>query len=103
MTEQIYIDGAWRQPTTGETIPVYCPSDGREFARSGRGNAADVDAAVAAARYFEFYGAAADKLHGDVVPFLEGYTVLVTREPRGVTGHIIPWNYPAQMFGRSLG
>src|SRR3954469_23384886 len=50
MTEQIYIDGAWRQPTTGETIPVYCPSDGREVARIGRGNAADVDAAVAAAR-----------------------------------------------------
>src|SRR4051812_8679680 len=50
MTEQIYIDGAWRQPTTGETIPVYCPSDGREFARIGRGNAADVDAAVAAVR-----------------------------------------------------
>ena len=25
------------------------------------------------------------------------------REPLGVTGHIIPWNYPAQMFGRTLG
>ena len=26
----------------------------------------------------------------------------VTREPYGVTAHILPWNYPAQMFGRSL-
>lgn len=57
---------------------------------------------TATARYFEFYGAAADKVHGDVIPFLEGYTVNVLREAKGVTGHIIPWNYPAQMFGRSL-
>lgn len=56
----------------------------------------------AAARYFEFYGGGADKIHGDTVPFLSGYQVLVLREPRGVTGHIIPWNYPAQMFGRTL-
>ena len=58
---------------------------------------------VAAARYFEFYGAAADKLHGDTLPFLNGYTVAIVRDPHGVTGHIIPWNYPAQIFGRSVG
>jgi len=57
---------------------------------------------TAAARYFEFYGGAADKFHGDTVPFLDGYIVTILREPKGVTGHIIPWNYPAQMFGRSL-
>ena len=54
------------------------------------------------ARYFEFYGSAADKVHGQVVPFLDGYAVTVLREPLGVTAHIIPWNYPAQMLGRSL-
>jgi aldehyde dehydrogenase (NAD+) len=54
------------------------------------------------ARYFEFYGSAADKVHGPVVPFLNGYAVTVLREPLGVTAHIIPWNYPAQMLGRSL-
>src|SRR5581483_2374998 len=57
---------------------------------------------TAAARYFEYYGGAADKVHGDTVPFLDGYLVTILREPHGVTGHIIPWNYPAQMFGRSL-
>jgi aldehyde dehydrogenase (NAD+) len=57
---------------------------------------------TAAARYFEFYGGAADKFHGETIPFLEGYMVTVLREPKGVTGHIIPWNYPGQMFGRSL-
>lgn len=58
---------------------------------------------VAAARYFEFYGAAADKVHGETIPFLPGYFVATERERFGVTGHIIPWNYPAQMFGRTLG
>lgn len=58
---------------------------------------------TACARYFEFYGGAADKLHGDTIPFLQGYQVMIVREPRGVTGHIIPWNYPAQMFGRTIG
>jgi len=59
--------------------------------------------ATATARYFEYYGAAADKLHGDTIPFLEGYFVATVYEPKGVTGHIIPWNYPAQIFGRSVG
>lgn len=54
------------------------------------------------ARYFEFYGSAADKVHGEVIPFLNGHQVTLQREPLGVTGHIIPWNYPAQMLGRTL-
>jgi aldehyde dehydrogenase (NAD+) len=58
---------------------------------------------VATARYFEFYGTAADKLHGETIPFLDGYTVAVVRDPHGVTGHIVPWNYPGQIFGRSVG
>lgn len=57
---------------------------------------------IAAARYAEFYAGAADKLHGETLPYEPGYTVFVVREPYGVTGHIIPWNYPAQMFGRSV-
>nr|WP_201493491.1 aldehyde dehydrogenase family protein [Rubrivivax sp. A210] len=56
----------------------------------------------AVARYFEFYGGAADKVHGDVIPYLNGYNVSVVREPLGVTAHITPWNYPAQMFGRTI-
>ena len=59
--------------------------------------------ALALARYLEFYGGAADKLHGDTIPFQEGYTVYTLREPHGVTGHIVPWNYPMQIIGRSVG
>ncbi|HER26250.1 MAG TPA: aldehyde dehydrogenase family protein, partial [Rhodospirillales bacterium] len=58
---------------------------------------------TACARYFEFYGGAADKGHGETIPFLEGYTVMTLREAHGVTGHIIPWNYPMQIIGRSIG
>ncbi|QEW22991.1 Betaine aldehyde dehydrogenase [Marinibacterium anthonyi] len=59
--------------------------------------------AVALARYLEFYGGAADKVHGETLPYLDGYTVYTLREPHGVTGHIVPWNYPMQIIGRSVG
>jgi aldehyde dehydrogenase (NAD+) len=58
--------------------------------------------ALALARYLEFYAGAADKLHGETIPYLAGYTVYTLREPHGVTGHIIPWNYPMQIIGRSV-
>jgi aldehyde dehydrogenase (NAD+) len=58
---------------------------------------------VALARYFEYYAGACDKLHGDTLPYRQGYTALSWREPHGVTGHVIPWNYPLQIFGRSVG
>ncbi|MCP5366969.1 MAG: aldehyde dehydrogenase family protein [Hyphomicrobiales bacterium] len=156
----ILINGDWGAPRGGDYIPVMNPSDGTQFDRIARGQAADIDAAVAAARaaldgpwgrmtaaergramqrlgalimehvdaltvleardvgkpmtqarndviacarYMEFYGGAADKVHGDTIPYLDGYTVLTIREPHGVTGHIIPWNYPLQIIGRSIG
>ena len=58
--------------------------------------------AAACARYFEFYAGAPDKLHGETLPYADGYAVLTWREPHGVTGHVIPWNYPLQIFGRSV-
>ncbi|KUF09775.1 aldehyde dehydrogenase family protein [Pseudoponticoccus marisrubri] len=59
--------------------------------------------ALALERYCEFYAGAADKLHGTTIPYQEGYTVYTLREPHGVTGHIVPWNYPMQIIGRSVG
>ncbi len=59
--------------------------------------------AVALARYCEFYAGAADKVMGETIPYLDGYTVYTLREPHGVTGHIVPWNYPMQIIGRSVG
>ncbi|MVT66091.1 aldehyde dehydrogenase family protein [Bradyrhizobium pachyrhizi] len=62
---------------------------------------ARADVAVCA-RYFEYYGAAADKVHGETIPFQSGYSVMTFYEPHGVTAHIVPWNYPLQMTGRSV-
>ncbi len=154
------IGGTWQAPSGGGTLALTNPSDGQEICQIARGAAADVDAAVAAARsaldgawgcktalergriltrlgqlvlervedlaaleamdvgkplsqaradalalarYCEFYGGAADKVMGETVPYLDGYTVYTLREPHGVTGHIVPWNYPMQIIGRSVG
>ncbi|MDQ2089621.1 aldehyde dehydrogenase family protein [Marimonas arenosa] len=154
------IDGAWVAPAGGEVLPLMNPSTGEQIGEIARGRAADVDAAVAAARkaydsvwsrtpaaergrilmrlktlveekvealariealdvgkplkqaradavalarYMEFYGGAADKLMGETIPYLDGYTVYTLREPHGVTAHIVPWNYPMQIIGRSVG
>ncbi|PCF93936.1 aldehyde dehydrogenase family protein [Vreelandella nigrificans] len=57
---------------------------------------------AACARYFRFYGGAADKLHGETIPFETDFAVMTLREPYGVCAQIIPWNYPAQIFGRCV-
>ncbi|WP_372612681.1 aldehyde dehydrogenase family protein [Halomonas sp.] len=57
---------------------------------------------AACARYFRFYGGAADKLHGETLPFDNDFAVMTLREPFGVCAQIIPWNYPAQIFGRCV-
>lgn len=59
--------------------------------------------ALALARYLEFYGGAADKIMGETIPYQHGYTVYTLRQPHGVTAHIVPWNYPMQIIGRSVG
>jgi aldehyde dehydrogenase (NAD+) len=157
----VYIDGAWRPPHSGKTLPVVSPPTGQVFAEIAAGDGRDINDAVMAARAAfdkgpwgphdghrtrppadearpphrgarrgigagrgarlrqadaagaratspparatsSIYGGAADKLHGETIPYMEGYTSLtIWREPLGVTGHIIPWNYPAQMVGRT--
>src|SRR6185312_12541297 len=155
-----FIGGQWVAAVGGETLPLENPSDGSTICDIARGQAADIDHAVVAARkafdgewgrtpafergrilmrisqkvlervddlarleamdvgkplkqaradavtlarYMEFYAGAADKLMGETIPYLNGYTVYTLRQPHGVTGHILPWNYPMQMIGRSIG
>jgi len=54
------------------------------------------------ARYFDFYARTIEAVYGDTVPLASDVFVYTLREPHGVTGHIIPWNYPAQMVGRTI-
>jgi aldehyde dehydrogenase (NAD+) len=155
----LFIGGRWQSAASGDRIAVEDPSRGEVIGDIQAGAAADIDAAVAAARaalagpwgamspadrgrllskigravserleplaqlealdvgkplsqaradvralarYLEFYGGAVDKLHGDTIPYLPGYTVFTRFEPHGVSGHIIPWNYPMQIIGRSV-
>ncbi len=58
---------------------------------------ADVEAA---ARYFEFYAGTADKLGGSTIPLGPGLIDYTVREPIGVSGQIIPFNYPLQNTAR---
>ncbi|WP_410217028.1 aldehyde dehydrogenase family protein [Paracoccus sp. (in: a-proteobacteria)] len=57
---------------------------------------------AALARYLEFYAGAADKLMGTTIPYQKGFTAYTLREPHGVCGIIIPWNYPMQILGRAV-
>ncbi len=114
--------GAARAALTGEWGAMSAVERGRILARMGRlvleradelalMEAKDVGKplkqakadALALARYMEFYGGASDKIHGETIPYLDGYTVYTLREPHGVSGHIVPWNYPMQIIGRSVG
>ena len=46
---------------------------------------------------FRYYAGWADKISGDVIPVPGPYLNYTRREPVGVCGAIIPWNYPLQM------
>src|SRR5262245_31029008 len=46
---------------------------------------------------FEYYGGLATKIHGEVLPVPDNAVSLALREPIGVAGQIIPWNYPLLM------
>jgi 4-(gamma-glutamylamino)butanal dehydrogenase len=50
-----------------------------------------------------WHAEAADKLYGQVAPTGPGAMAMVVREPVGVVGAIIPWNYPLQMAAWKLG
>jgi betaine-aldehyde dehydrogenase len=51
---------------------------------------------------FEYYGGLATKIHGDVLPVPDNAMSLALREPIGVAGQIIPWNYPLLMAAWKL-
>jgi len=52
---------------------------------------------------FEYYGGLATKINGEVIPVPTNAMVLAVKEPMGVAGQIIPWNYPLAMAAWKLG
>jgi acyl-CoA reductase-like NAD-dependent aldehyde dehydrogenase len=148
-----FIDGEHRDPRSASTFTDVSPRDGRVLAEVPNGDAADVDAAVAAARRafddgrwrnrsprsrkrtllafadaieahrdelallesldvgkpitdalradvpgcvntIRWYAEAIDKLYDEVAPTGPDALALIRREPIGVVGAVIPWNYP---------
>jgi len=146
----------------GETFDCASPVDGRVLTPVARGRAADVDAAVvaaraaftdrrwagqspaarkkvlvtfaekilaareelalletldmgkpiqyslavdvnAAARCIAWYGEAIDKVYDEIAPTADSALALITREPMGVIGAVVPWNYPMIMAAWKLG
>ncbi len=56
----------------------------------------------AAARTFQFYAGAVDKIHGQTIPGRADGTLMTFREPFGVVGVIIPWNFPMLILAWKL-
>ncbi|MBP6899467.1 MAG: aldehyde dehydrogenase [Burkholderiaceae bacterium] len=156
------IDGRRVAAAAGASFDKHSPIDGRLLGAVARGQAADVDAAVAAARRafddgrwarqspaarkavlqrfaeairqhgeelalletldmgkpiqyslavdvaatartIAWYAEAVDKVYGEIAPTPHTALALVTREPVGVVGAIVPWNYPMIMAAWKLG
>jgi aldehyde dehydrogenase (NAD+) len=55
-----------------------------------------------AARYFEYYAGAADKVEGRSVPVGPDGVDFTIREPYGVSAQITPWNFPGNLFARGV-
>jgi 4-guanidinobutyraldehyde dehydrogenase/NAD-dependent aldehyde dehydrogenase len=151
-----FINGQRVWAVSEQTCDDHSPIDGRLLTKVARGDVADIDAAVAAARIaFEdrrwagkspaarkrtlikfadlilknaaelalletldmgkpikysqsvdvpscancirWYGEAIDKIYDEIAPTADSSLALITREPVGVVGAIVPWNYPLIM------
>jgi acyl-CoA reductase-like NAD-dependent aldehyde dehydrogenase len=56
-----------------------------------------------AARCFAWYGEAVDKVYGEIAPTAADALALIGREPLGVVGAVVPWNYPLIITAWKLG
>jgi len=52
---------------------------------------------------FRYFGGMADKYQGSVVPVEQGFLNYVLREPIGVVGQIVPWNFPLMFTSWNMG
>ncbi|MDL2337949.1 MAG: aldehyde dehydrogenase [Pseudomonadota bacterium] len=55
------------------------------------------------ARCIAWYAEAVDKIYDEIAPTARNALALITREPMGVIGAIVPWNYPMIMSAWKLG
>src|SRR5580698_236152 len=117
---KMLINGKWVNSISGKTFPTYNPSTGEVLAQVAEGDlenidngkpltiarAADVPLAVDLFRYMAGW---TTKIEGNTIPISVPYTpgakyfAYTQREPVGVAGQIIPWNFPLLMAAWKLG
>ncbi|EKV28123.1 Aldehyde dehydrogenase [Caenispirillum salinarum AK4] len=159
---QLFIDGRFVDAESGKTFDDVSPRDGKVIAQVAEGDAADIDAAVKAARRafekgswanmapakrkrvllafaeklrehrnelallesldmgkpirdafsvdvmssancIQWHAEAIDKVYDEVAPSGPDALGLITREPIGVVGAVVPWNFPMMMAAWKLG
>jgi betaine-aldehyde dehydrogenase len=106
-------DGPWKEATAQDRGRVLLKL--AELVRARAGELADLETRNSGkpiveaefdiadvATCFEYYGGLATKIHGDVIPVPDNAMSLALREPIGVAGQIVPWNYPLLMASRKL-
>tara|TARA_A100001037_G_scaffold306776_2_gene355369 strand:+ start:11309 stop:12790 length:1482 start_codon:yes stop_codon:yes gene_type:complete len=69
---------------------------------SGRTLGGGRNEAMAAARYFSYYGGAIAQFEGKSIPLGDGYVDYTINAPFGVSAQIVPWNFPLQIGARSV-
>ena len=52
--------------------------------------------------HIRFYGGLSRALYGRAIGVEETSYSIISREPMGIIGHIVPWNYPILLMFRSL-
>jgi aldehyde dehydrogenase (NAD+) len=159
---ECFIGGRWTPAQSGKTFETHNPATEELIARVAEGDAADIDAAVKAARKqfdggewsrmdardrgkliykladlieseldelaalesldngkpirdsraadlpltidaLRYYAGYADKIHGQTIPVRGPYFTYTRKEPVGVVGQIIPWNFPMLMVAWKWG
>jgi len=58
---------------------------------------------LSAASTIRYYAEAADKLYGEIAPTSDNILALIHRDPVGVVGLIVPWNFPLMIGAWKLG
>jgi acyl-CoA reductase-like NAD-dependent aldehyde dehydrogenase len=107
------LDGAWRRTAPadrGRILNRAAALIRAQAARLAVAETLDVGKPLAeargdvasAARAFEYYAGACDKLHGDTLPQDDAHVAWTIVEPAGVAAQIVPWNYPLSTAARGI-
>ena len=72
-------------------------------AENGKAQGDAVGEVLFSASFFEWFGEEAPRIYGDVVPHSNANSrIQITKEPVGVCGLIVPWNFPMAMGARKI-